>query len=231
MRVSIIIPARNEEKSLPTVLNALKSQTLKPFQIIVVDSASSDRTGEVARSHGVEVLREERTGTNNALETGRRLAKGDLIARIDADCIPEKDWVERTSQIFNDPNVVGATGPYDYHDGGWAFRYSSLFIQKYIYSATNFFMRIFKLGGIIIEGNSMMRESTMEKIGGFNREIIFYGDGTDLAKKLTRHGKIIFDRNLLMKTSARRFQRDGTFKVFFKYIWEFLVVVFKPSKP
>jgi hypothetical protein len=91
-------------------------------------------------------------------------------------------------------------------------------------------MRVFNLGGIIIEGNSMMRASTMQIIGGFNRNIIFYGDGTDLAKNLSKHGVVFFDRYLSMKTSARRFKNDGTLKVSFKYIKEFLAVVVKPSR-
>lgn len=230
-KVSIIIPARNEEKNLPTVLNALKNQTLAPYQIIVVDSASSDKTGEVALSLGAEVIREGRVGTNNALETGRTLVRGDFIARIDADCIPEKDWVERASKIFRDKTVVSATGPYDYYDGGLVFRNLSFFAQKYIYFLASVLMRIFRLGGIIIEGNSMMRATTMQKIGGFNRDIIFYGDGTDLAKNLSKHGKIIFNRDLIMKTSARRFRNEGTLKVSIKYIKEFLKVVIKPSRP
>jgi len=229
-KVSIIIPARNEEKSLPIVINALKNQTLAPFQIIVVDSASTDKTGEVGRSLGAEVIREERIGTNNALETGRSLAKGEFLARIDADCIPEKDWVEKAIKIFEDEKVVCVTGPYDYYDSEWVFRNLSYFAQKYIYFCASIFMRVFNLGGIIIEGNSMMRTATMQKIGGFNRDIIFYGDGTDLAKNLCKHGKVIFNRHLAMKTSARRFKNEGTLKVSIKYIKEFLKVVIKPSK-
>jgi hypothetical protein len=92
-------------------------------------------------------------------------------------------------------------------------------------------MRVLRLGGIIIEGNSMMRATTMQKIGGFNRDIIFYGDGTDLAKNLSKHGKVIFNRDLIMKTSARRFKNEGTLKVSIKYVKEFLAVVIKPSRP
>jgi len=55
-KVSVIIPARNEEKNLPHILQSLRYQTMKPFEVIVVDDASSDKTFEVAKRYGVQVI-------------------------------------------------------------------------------------------------------------------------------------------------------------------------------
>lgn len=56
MRVSVVIPARNEEAYLPSALEAVLAQTLPPFEVIVVDNASTDRTREVAEALGARVV-------------------------------------------------------------------------------------------------------------------------------------------------------------------------------
>lgn len=55
--VGVFVPAKNEEEMLGETLDSLLSQTLKPARIVVVDDASTDRTGEIARSKGVDVVR------------------------------------------------------------------------------------------------------------------------------------------------------------------------------
>jgi len=90
-KLSVIIPARNEEENLPELLQSLKRQTRPPDEIIVVDDFSSDRTKEVAASFdGVTVLANEPlppgwTGKNWAVWNGYAISRGDLIAFLDAD--------------------------------------------------------------------------------------------------------------------------------------------------
>jgi glycosyltransferase involved in cell wall biosynthesis len=226
-KISVIIPARNEAKTLPVLLKALQNQTFKPIEIIVVDNASTDNTSAITKSFGVKIIHENMLGTNNALETGRKQITGDLIARIDADCIPHPNWIMQAASHFENSKVVAVAGPCDYYDGGWILRNTALYIQKTIYTLVNLFLRSVRFGGIIIGGNSMMRSTALDEIGGFNRNITFYGDDTDLAKRISRKGMIVFDRNLLMKTSARRFQTEGSLKIFFKYIKEFINMTIK----
>jgi len=89
-RLSVIIPARNEEASLPHLLESLRNQTLQPDEIIVVNDGSSDRTGEIARRFGARVIDNTAvppgwTGKNWAVWTGYKASAGDLLAFIDAD--------------------------------------------------------------------------------------------------------------------------------------------------
>ena len=91
--VSVIVPARNEEVSLPDCLRSLVAQTGVAFEIIVVDDHSTDRTREIAMSFpGVRVveagpLPEGWTGKNNAVTTGAREARGDWLLFTDADTV------------------------------------------------------------------------------------------------------------------------------------------------
>jgi 4,4'-diaponeurosporenoate glycosyltransferase len=88
--VSVIIPARNEEHNLPTLLGSIASQSVKPLEVIVVDDGSTDRTAEVARQHGARViaskpLPEGWRGKTWACHQGAQAATGDLWLFLDAD--------------------------------------------------------------------------------------------------------------------------------------------------
>jgi len=89
-RLSVIIPARNEETNLPFLLSSLQIQTRQPFEVIVVDDCSEDRTRETAERYGVKVIAGSPppagwTGKNWAVWNGYRQAAGDLVAFLDAD--------------------------------------------------------------------------------------------------------------------------------------------------
>lgn len=89
-RLSVIIPARNEERNLPHLLRSLQVQTHRPYEIIVVDDGSEDRTRAVAEEYGVRVISGTPlpagwTGKNWAVWNGYRQATGDLFAFLDAD--------------------------------------------------------------------------------------------------------------------------------------------------
>ncbi len=231
-KVSVIIPAHNEENDIGKTLEALLAQDYKDIEIIVIDNASTDKTSEVARRYsGVKVLNESRKGTNFALECGRKETSGEIIARLDADCLPEKNWITIGLKNFEDENVVGLTGPYDYYDADNFFRYTSLFFQKYIYRFTSWLFQLFHIGAIMTGGNSMMRAKELELMGGFDTSFTFYGDDTDVAKRLSKYGRVAFDPNFVLKTSARRFKKQGEFKIFFLYFYYFLKTTFyRPKK-
>jgi len=89
-RISVIIPARNEELNLPELLASLSRQTLKPDEVIVVDDHSEDRTREISESFGVTViaspdLPEGWTGKSWALWNGYLRSSGDVLIFLDAD--------------------------------------------------------------------------------------------------------------------------------------------------
>lgn len=87
--VSIIIPARNEEKNIKEALDSLLNQTYRNSEIIVVDDDSTDGTYEIASSMGVKVVKSKPengwTGKNMACHVGFLNSKGDVIVFIDAD--------------------------------------------------------------------------------------------------------------------------------------------------
>lgn len=225
-KISVVVPAHNEEESLPATLSALLAQDYPDFEIIVVDNASSDRTSEVARAFPVKVVREEKKGLLHARERGRVEATGDIIVQIDADCLPDAQWLSRGSRRFSDSRVAAVAGPYYYHDGGFLFRGTSLMAQRYVYRGINYLIQAIGTGAVLIGGNSFIRADVLHKMGGYDTSIIFYGEDTDTARKVAKHGKIIFDPNLIQKTSARRFKAEGSLKITALYVFHFFKVLY-----
>jgi glycosyltransferase involved in cell wall biosynthesis len=225
MKVSIIIPAYNEEKRVGKALTALLAQNYTDFEIIVVDNASSDRTAEIAKKFPVKVVSESRKGTMWACERGRKDASGDIIVRMDADCEPEPDWLRKGVSFFQDNSVAAVSGPYEFSDGSIFFKTTSLISQKTFYVLTNTITQLFNLGGVMLGGNSFMRSDALKKAGGFNTAITFYGDDADTAKRLSHHGRIIFSPRVVMKTSARRFENEGTLRTSGRYLFYFFKTI------
>jgi len=112
--VSIIIPARNAEDSIPECLRAVLAQENleHELEVILVDDGSTDKTAELAESLGVRVIRQANAGPAAARNAGARLARGEIIAFTDADCAPASDWLQHLTAPFSSPDIVAAKGAY-----------------------------------------------------------------------------------------------------------------------
>jgi GT2 family glycosyltransferase len=94
--VSVIVPVRNGERSLPALLDSLAAQTLprERFEVVVVDNDSSDRTAEVAAAGGARVVSEPVANRSRARNAGAAAASARLYAFTDADCVAQTGWLE-----------------------------------------------------------------------------------------------------------------------------------------
>lgn len=106
-KLSIIIPARNEEKNLPILLKSLQIQSTMPFEILVVDDGSQDNTAEVAEKHGAKVIQFPQNegdwvGKAAGCYYGAQAAKGDWFLFLDADIfLPKKDSLEKIIDTYS----------------------------------------------------------------------------------------------------------------------------------
>ncbi|MCU0243134.1 MAG: glycosyltransferase, partial [Vicinamibacteria bacterium] len=94
---TIVIPARNEESSLPSLIHSLLAQTARADEILVVDAGSTDRTGEIGRllpQAGLRVISVGRAYPGRARNCGIAAARHEWIALIDAGCVAEPQWLE-----------------------------------------------------------------------------------------------------------------------------------------
>jgi cellulose synthase/poly-beta-1,6-N-acetylglucosamine synthase-like glycosyltransferase len=112
LTVTVIVPAYNEEDGIADTLEALARQTARPERVIVVDDCSQDRTGEVARGYGADVLRPPRNLGSKARAQNYALphCHTDLVLPVDADTVLGPDYIELIKRPFADPRVVIAAG-------------------------------------------------------------------------------------------------------------------------
>ena len=117
-RISVIIPARNEEENIGKLLTALIKQSYPKdlFEVIVVNDHSTDRTAEIVKQFiGVILVELEEADINSykkkAIEKGITLAAGELIVTTDADCIPPPRWLETIALFKKENNSVFIAAP------------------------------------------------------------------------------------------------------------------------
>ena len=117
-KISIIIPARNEEENIGQLLQALQEQTYPKelFEVIVVDDHSTDKTaGIVQQFSTVKLIQLKDDGINSykkkAIETGIAAATGKLIVTTDADCLPSPGWLQIIAAFKEEKNSVFIAAP------------------------------------------------------------------------------------------------------------------------
>lgn len=233
-KVSVIVPAFNEEKYILKTLRALQQQDYPAYEVLVVNNASTDRTAEIVasficRNHlafRFRVLHEKRQGTQFARECGRRAASGDIIAQLDADCLPPADWISNGVRLLQPSGIVAVAGPYDYFDGKFLLRTLTRLSQLFILQPLNTLVQLFRKGGVIIGGNVFIRAGVLEKTGGYNTALCFYGDDVDIALRISRCGHIRFTRRTMVKSSSRRYRAKGFLGVQAKYTRAFFQALF-----
>lgn len=108
---SVIIPARNAEKTLSSCLKAARQSSLPPHEIILVDDASTDQTASIAREFSCRII-DSRTVNGSMMPRflGARHANCDLLIFIDGDVIVESDSFKKIVHHLNDPRIHAVTG-------------------------------------------------------------------------------------------------------------------------
>ncbi len=107
--VSILIRAKNEDKYIGQTLSVLFSQTYKNFEVIIVDSGSTDRTLEIAREYPVKIfeIKPEDFTYGYSLNYGFMKANGEFVVNLSAHALPSSnDWLETLITNFSDEKVA-----------------------------------------------------------------------------------------------------------------------------
>jgi len=162
MRISFVIPAHNEEERLPLCLDALKKE-IDSFpcdkEVIVVNNASTDRTGEIARKYSwVRVIDEPRKGLVQARQSGYHVSSGEIIAHIDSDTFMPGGWLETVMKEFTkNKNLAALSGPYIYYDLPYLHRALThiFYITGYVSHIINH--HVLHSGAMIQGGNFIVR--------------------------------------------------------------------------
>src|SRR5262245_12282044 len=222
--LSVIVCAHNEAAFLPPCLYSLLAQTRLPDEILVINNASTDETRAVAQQiPHVRVVDEPRKGLVVARETGRRLARGDVLVYLDADCRAPLRWLDRIERRFlRDARLIALSAPYRFYDWDW---WGRTLIRAYDFTlapATQLLVKhVLRLGTIFYGGNFAVRRTALDEIGGFDTSIEFHGEDTNVGRRLFAIGKVTLNYDCYLYTSARRYVAMGKGKVFRLYVRNF----------
>ena len=111
MKVSVVIPALNEETIIEDCLKSIRRQTT-PVELILIDNGSIDHTPEIALQYCDKVLIRPGYTLAQMRDLGALEATGDIIVTTDADCIAPPNWIEELTKPFQDPRVAAVGGAF-----------------------------------------------------------------------------------------------------------------------
>lgn len=206
MRLSVIIPCLNEDKRL---LDCIRSaQRLNPFEVIVVDGGSRDRTVELAEREGARVIKTSR-GRGIQLQEGASASKGEILLFLHADSVI-KEEIDLKAYIRD--GFIGGFFRLRFDDPSLSFRLIEFF--------ANMRSRLFKLpyGDQAI----FVKKEVFQKIGGF-RPYPFLED-IDLVLRLRKMGKLI-SLDIPVVVSPRRLKRGFPFSPILLSIRNVIIVL------
>jgi len=213
---SFIIPTLNEEKFLPKLLNDLKNQKEKNFEVIIVDGSSKDKTKDIAKKNwGISVNFFEVKKKNVSFQRnfGAKKAKGHYLVFLDADSRIYKNFTQKLKKLINKKR-------------GLVFIPSLIAEKKspqidLIFKLINFFIEIsqalpkpFSAGGSII-----IEKNLFKIINGFD-ENAYLAEDHNLIYKTSLWGvKPKYLSQIKIKFSLRRLKKEGELKLLYKYLY------------
>jgi glycosyltransferase involved in cell wall biosynthesis len=108
--VSVVVAARNSASTLPACLDALAHQDHPLVEVIVVDDGSDDDTAVVAEAAGVRVVRTPAIGASAARNLGIEIARGEIVAFTDGDCVADPGWARALVEGLQSSGATGVGG-------------------------------------------------------------------------------------------------------------------------
>lgn len=207
--ISVIIPTLNEASQLPKLLDALKTQTRPPDEIIVADAESQDGTGELALARGARVIPGGKPGPGR--NAGARQACGDIFIFLDADVLPEPNFLELALEEFECEQYAVATCPTK--------ALSNELGDKIIMEATNLYLQIIMPVSPRAPGFCIFaRRSVHQAIAGFD-ETLKMAEDHDYVRRAVQHGKFGLLTSAYIPVSMRRLEKEGLVGLALKYLW------------
>lgn len=207
-KLSIVIPALNEEKFLPNLLKSLAHQTCRDFEVAVVDGNSRDGTVELAQSFaaqlpGLQVIVSEQAGLPLQRNLGARATSGEWLVFIDADSILLPYFIERLQWFIEErkPTLFTSWFRPDSEVSGDAL--FTLMANTFVEGSV-FFRRPIAPGPLTV-----VRREIFDAVGGYN-ETLSFGEDYDFTQRVTAWGaELQILRETLYTLSLRRVRREG----------------------
>ncbi|UCC91435.1 MAG: glycosyltransferase [Candidatus Aenigmatarchaeota archaeon] len=228
MKISVVIPVYNSEKTIEKCIGSLLNQTRKPDEIIVVDDRSKDRTSEIAKSFkNVTLLEKNHEGPAAARNLGAKKAKGEILLFIDSDCIADKNWVSEMVKPFENKQITGVQGIYKTSQKGLMSRFVQLEIEDRYER-----MKKFETIDFVGSYSAGYRKRIFLKFKGFDESFpIASGEDPELSFKLSKAGhKMVLNEMAIVYHNHVNSLGDYLKQKFWRAYWRILLYRKHPEK-
>jgi len=218
--ISVIIPTRNEGKYIGRLLKSIKSQIYSNYEVIVCDYNSSDSTLNIARGFNTKIVRLRRKGIAIGKNAGLKMAKGEIVAFIDADYVLPKNLFRKIADTFEKDDSVVLLQPLHAIDGKEAGKRLKIRVLNRL---ENINLRVGSFFGVSVFGCVFCKRSIVEKIGRFNENLDVMED-LHFYLKFKDYGRIksIKDK---VRVSYRRYMAGGALKTAWFYFKAYFAVL------
>ncbi|MDD1719250.1 MAG: glycosyltransferase [Methanoregulaceae archaeon] len=212
--ISVVVPAFNEEAHIGACLESLCDQTIprREYEIIVVDGDSRDATREIAAQYADLVFIQESRKVGGARNDGICRSAGEIVATTDADTLIPPGWIERIGNDFSRHQIVQLYGPVDPIEPGlknWISLASANTFSRIGYHTRTLY---YTLGC-----NTAFRKEAFIRAGMYH--CIDAGDDLEIALRMKKIGRVMYDNRLRVRFSMRRYEQFGTLKSLYEWIY------------
>jgi glycosyltransferase involved in cell wall biosynthesis len=210
--ISVVVPTYNEEKNITACLISLCEQTIPrdEYEIIVVDGNSTDRTRELAEEYADLVFVQTSRKVGGARNDGVMRSRGTIVATTDADCVVSHNWLEIIKQDFETRNIVQVYGT--------VFPIEKTVRNRLSLMGANAFSRLgyyTRLLFYTLGCNTAFDKNAFIKAGMYR--CIDAGDDLEIARRMRKLGRVLFDSRMRVGFSMRRYQQFGTFRSLYEW--------------
>jgi rSAM/selenodomain-associated transferase 2 len=196
MRLSVIIPAHNEEATLGHTL-AHTSKQVQPDELLVANVSSTDRTGDIARRYAQVLTLQSTRGA--ALNEAAAQASGDVLLFLHADTLLPSGAAALIEEAIEDPSIVGGAFRLRLDDPGW--------LAWLVSGGVN--LRSALLGTFFGDQGLFVRRGVFAEVGGYRDWSVI--EDLEILSRLRRHGRLAL-LHAEVVTSARRHRHGGWVK-------------------
>jgi glycosyltransferase involved in cell wall biosynthesis len=220
--ISFVVPAYNEEALIGSCLASIQEEIARTgcrAEIIVVNNNSTDKTRRIVSSiPGIIIVDELTRGVVQARQAGCLVARGKLIANIDADTMLPPGWLELALEEFErTPGLVALSGPFIHYDMSKSVRLIAAAFYRVAFCSSRLVRFLTGTGSIMQGGNFIVSKTALEVANAFNPNFRFYGEDTELARRLNKIGVVKFSFALTAFSSGRRLAGEGVLRVGIRY--------------
>ena len=219
--VSFYIPCFNAAKTIRLCLDAILKQTYPLEEVLVIDDGSTDETVKLATQYPVRLIsHNENRGLAAARNTAIRNINTEFIASIDADCVPEPDWLSWIMERFDSPKTAGAGGKLLEMDSSSVFDFWRSVHMKQYWKDSQVFPPF------LFGSNTVFRRKALINIGLYNENYKSNYEDVDICNRFREAGYVLIYEP---KAAARHLRRDDIYSVLNNY-WKWNLAYYQKEK-